>query len=39
MKSVLIFPQQMNDRSDKNKSIYILKKAILIDTKNTIDLK
>ncbi len=39
MKSVLSFPLQMNDRSDKNRSIYIFRKAILIDTKNTIDLK
>ncbi len=39
MKSVLNFLPQMNDRSDKNRSIYIFRKAILIDTKNTINLK
>ncbi len=39
MKNVVSFSPQMNDRSDKNRSIYIFRKAILIETKNTIDLK
>ncbi len=39
MKSGLSFPLQMADGSDKNRSIYIFRKAILIDTKNMINLK